>query len=101
MKLLNRADVVAAGHTLWQAALGSGGFEIAYDSVTKHGLHLSSVEQGLGVVGVAVVSSLASLVKGYVLQWRAGRSGVVAEVIDAVADAVPAEPAKPAEPSAA
>lgn len=74
---LDRADLVAAGHTLWQAALASGGVAIVGDAITNKGVDVSGAEQGLGVIAVACLASLGSLVKGYVLKWLKARKTVV------------------------
>lgn len=87
MQLLNRRDVIAAAHTLWQSALGSGGIATIVDNVSPHGLNLSGVKQGAGVAAVAVLAALGALVKAYVLQWLAGRKGALAEIATIVEDA--------------
>lgn len=73
---LTRPQVNAALHTLWQAALASGGIGVAVDSAEK--VNVSGVEQGLYVAGVAVLGSLFSVVKSLVLNSKAARSAAKA-----------------------
>lgn len=81
-----------AGHTLWQAAVASGGVGEIAKSVTDHSVNLPGVEQGLMVAGVAVagagLSVAKSLASNYMVSHKADKSVRAAVELEATAKAV-------------
>lgn len=81
---MSRQTLVAAGHTLWQAALGSGGVAAACDALT-HGGGFSGAEQGVSVAATAVAAAAFSLVKGYVKDHYAVKAEHLAQEVESMA----------------
>lgn len=91
MSAVTRDDLIRAGHTLYQAAIGSGGVLSILDAVQQGTVNVNVVEQGAGVAGAAVLASAVSLVKGALVGVVQKRSAGKANAFEAaVAAAVAA-----------
>lgn len=59
----------AALHTLWQAAVGSGGIGAVATALNGGSINLSGVQQGAGVAGIAVAAAALSVAKSTAINW--------------------------------
>lgn len=91
---ITREQLGKAGHTLWQAAVASGGIGEALKSLTDHSVNVPGAEQGLYVAGVAAGGALLSLVKSgvanYSVSHKADKSVRAAAELDVLVKAVEA-----------
>lgn len=69
--LFTEKQLNASAHTLWQAAVASGGVGEIAKSVTDHSVNIPGVEQGLVVAGVAVGGAALSLLKAAAVNYAA------------------------------
>lgn len=67
--MFTEKQINAALHTLWQAAVASGGVGEIAKSLTDHSVNVPGVEQGVLVAGVAVGGAALSLAKSALINY--------------------------------
>lgn len=73
-----------AGHTLWQAAVASGGVATITDAVSHNALNVNVAEQAGGVMAIAVGSAGLSALKGAVVSYVQKRSASKAATFERI-----------------
>lgn len=76
--MFTQKQINAAVHTLWQAAIASGGIGTIAESAGNAHINLSGVEQGLSVAGMAVGASALSLAKSFTVNFLASHKASTA-----------------------